>query len=80
MWFVAECCKAAEADEEWVFQWFTKKSRETRRKRLHGWRLWQEFCTEKELTGAALRKAGNPAMIVTQFVWYMDEKGIKSTA
>jgi hypothetical protein len=78
MRFVVECGKAAGVTEQFLFNWFDYKSKETRRKRLHGWRLWQEFCLEKGYTGEDLKAADNPPIIVTQFLWYLEEKGIKA--
>jgi hypothetical protein len=65
MRFVVECGGAAKVTDDFLFNWFNYKSTETRRKRLHGWRLRQEFCPEKGLTGEDLRSAENPPNIVT---------------
>jgi hypothetical protein len=37
----------------------------------------RSFCLEKEISPGDIKDARNPPIIVTQFIWYMNEKGIK---
>jgi hypothetical protein len=60
-------------EESYLVWWFEVKGESIRRKRLHGWRLWQAFSVENEVWPERLGRLENPAMTISLFVKASDE-------
>jgi hypothetical protein len=73
MEYVVEVCRLASVEEPHLVWWLNSKSESTRRQRLHGWRLWQEFCVENEVGPEGLATLVNPAITISRFIKANDE-------
>jgi integrase len=51
--------------------WFDGLTESMIRARLQGWLLWQQFCEQKSLVVADLQKHAHPAILVADFVFFM---------
>ena len=74
MRFATEICWVAGMSEETLDSWFADMSESTRTARLHGWRLWHEYCIERDTTPQAMARVRNPVLVISDFVVYMDRQ------
>jgi hypothetical protein len=68
MAFVVEECRFAGLSEKYLTWWLDKMGDSTRRKRLHGWRMWQDYCMENEYGPAEMWRFKNVVMVVSEFL------------
>jgi hypothetical protein len=68
MAFVVEVFRIGKVKESFLVWWFNKFSESARRKRLHGWRMWQDYCVPNNFSLSDMSELHNPAMVVADFV------------
>jgi hypothetical protein len=68
MAFVVEVFRLHSVKEAFLVWWFNKFSDSARRKRLHGWRMWHDYCVENKYEPTDMSKLPNPAIVVADFV------------
>jgi hypothetical protein len=68
MSFVVEVFMLSKAKERFLAWWFNKFTDATRRKRLHGWRMWREYWEENSYEPSNMSQFDNPAMVVADFI------------
>jgi hypothetical protein len=65
---VVEVFRLHSVKEAFLVWWFNKFSDSARRKRLHGWRMWHDYCVENNYEPSDMSKLLNPAVVVADFV------------
>jgi hypothetical protein len=50
MLFAIGVCKRAEVKETALDFWFGRRSKDTQKSRLHGWRPWHTYCIETDIS------------------------------
>ena len=48
MAFIVEVAKLAGMKEDHLEWWWSKMPESSRRKRLHGWRMWHDYCVKND--------------------------------
>jgi hypothetical protein len=66
--FLVEVYRLAQAKEDFLVWWWNGLTPSTRRKRLHGYRMWQECCLENGHSPADMAGFPNAAMVVADFI------------
>ena len=75
MIFMVKACEMGGMKEEFLSWWWSKMSASTRRKRLHGWRMWHDYCVENDYTSGDLVRLWNPVVVVSDFVGVLESIG-----
>jgi hypothetical protein len=65
---VIEVYRLAQARESFLEWWWRELTQSTRRKRLHGYRMWQEYCVENEYEPSDMAGFPNAVMVVADFI------------
>jgi hypothetical protein len=69
--FAIEAARRAGLEDRALTDWFKGMSKDTIKGRLHGWRLWQEFCAERNMSVVGMQELVNPAVTMANFLSYI---------
>ena len=75
MGFLVEVARLAGMKEDHLQWWWSRIPESTRRKRLHGWRMWQDYCMENGYQPADMRTFTNPVLEVSRFLATLETVG-----
>jgi hypothetical protein len=53
--------------------WWDNMSPSMIRSRLHGWRVWANYCQEEAVGPETVKQEKDPPSLVTEFVAYMNQ-------
>jgi hypothetical protein len=66
--FAVEIYRLAQVKEAFLEWWWRELTQSTRRKRLHGYRMWQEYCVENGYDPSDMAGFPNTVTIVADFI------------
>jgi integrase len=69
--FVIEAARRAGMEDKALTDWFKGMSKDTVKGRLHGWKLWQEFCAGRHISVVGMQELMNPAVTMANFLSYI---------
>jgi hypothetical protein len=71
--FVIAAAQKAGLDEDALQLWWDGMSDQTIKGRLHGWRLWAQYCEERGVTAQGMTELVNPAVQMANFATYVNK-------